>query len=88
MQGSYWLPLDVLFTLGCFRKHIISCSIQKVPVSHVEQFQWVVQYLFNFQNYTLQYTSVNIKKIKQNVEDGYLQKGRAKRSGKNYKKNK
>lgn len=87
MQGSYWLPLDVLFTLGCFRKHI-SCSIQKEPVSHVEQFQWVVQYLFNFQNYTLQYTSVNIKKIKQNVEDGYHQKGRAKRSGKNYRKNK
>lgn len=47
-----------------------------------------MQYLFNFQNYTLQYTSVNIKKIKQNVEDGYHQKGRAKQSGKNYRKNK
>lgn len=48
----------------------------------------IVQYLFDFHNYTLQYTSVNIKKIKQNVEDGYHQKGRAKRSGKNYRKNK
>lgn len=33
-----------------------------------------MQYLFDFHNYTLQYTSVNIKKIKQNVEDGYHQR--------------